>query len=178
MLVLFATSAFAQSRSIERFRQNYEPDGTYFFYKSTLRMLARMSERLAETSMESQSESEEAQPEIVLPDIGSLIDGINKVKFFVYEPRNAGNEHFNKLQSDVEGEGFESVMTARIKGANINILMREKRSKPDGFVVLIQNQEGMSLLDLDGVPDLSNLMQLSQFMNTNAESFSLLEAFR
>ena len=165
--IALATTAFGQSKSVERFRNTNDADLKLFFYKSTLKMFARLSTNL--TGDLKQDENGE------IPDLGSLIDGIEKIKFFSYDERNISDSKFDQLKSDVTDEGYESVMTARIQGANIEILMKEKRSKPIGFVVLVKSQEGTSIIDLEGMPDLSNLMKLSEFMSSNTESFNLLK---
>jgi hypothetical protein len=110
-----------------------------------------------------------------VPDLGSLIEGIEKVMFFNYDPGSLTPNQMDQLNSDVIGEGYESVMNARMNGANIEILMKEKRSNPVGFVVLIKSEEGESIIDLEGMPDLSNLMKLSQFMSSNTDSFNILK---
>ncbi len=136
-------------------------------------MFARLSNRLSESS---DLAGTTELPEI--PDFMSLIDGIEKVKFFTYDRNHEAIDLRDDLEAGVMDEGYESVMTARVQRANINIMMKEKRGKPDGFVVIVSGEDGMSLIDLEGMPDLSNLMTLSQFMNTNKDSFSLLETFR
>ena len=174
LLVAFTSSAFGQSKSVDRFRNRYKADVSLFFYKSTLRMFARLSSQL--TELNARKAEEETLEEI--PDLSLLIEGIEKVKYFMYEQSSDLDELFKTLESDVKEEGYESVMTANIKGSNINIMMREKRGNPDGFVVIMESDAGMSLIDLEGMPDLSNLMKFSEFMGNNTDSFNLLkEAF-
>ena len=117
-----------------------------------------------------------------MPPIGEMIKGIEKVKFFLYE--NTGNSDyvdgndFKKLQSNVEGEGYESMMSARMEGSVMNIMMKERRGNPVGFVVLITMENGFSIIDIEGFPDLNNILKLSTFINSNGSSMGLSEAFR
>lgn len=167
LLIAFNTFAYGQSKSVDRFRNDNDPDLKLFFYKSTLKMYARLSTNLTgELQLDDTGET---------PDLGSLIEGIEKVMFFNYDPGSLTPNQMDQLYSDVISEGYESVMNARMDGANIEILMKDKRSKPVGFVVLIKSEEGESIIDLEGMPDLSNLMKLSQFMSSNTDSFNLLK---
>lgn len=165
--MVITTFAYGQSKSVDRFRNDNAPDLKLFFYKSTLKMYARLSTNL--TGELQPNDSGET------PDITSLIKGIEKIKYFSYDSGSLGANQMKQLISDVVGEGYESVMNARMDGANIEILMKEKRSKPIGFVVFIKSTEGESIIDLEGMPDLSNLMKLSQFLSSNTESFSILK---
>lgn len=167
MLIALSLTAFGQSKSVDKFRNTNDPDLKLFFYKSTLKMYARLSANL--TGELKPDENGE------IPDLGDLIKGIEKVKFFNYDQGSVTSALMDQLKSDVIGEGYESVMDARMQGTHFEILMKEKRSKPVGFVVLIKSQEGDSIIDLEGMPDLSNLMKLSEFMTSNTESFSLLK---
>ena len=117
-----------------------------------------------------------------MPPIGDMIKGIEKVKFFLYQ--NTGNSDyidnsdFEKLKFSIEGEGYESLMSARIEGNDMNIMMKERRGKPQGFVVLITMEDGFSIIDIEGYPDVNNILKFSQFMNSNGSNMGLKEAFR
>lgn len=174
LLFSMTLSGFAQSRSVERFRQDNRPSTTLFFYKSTLKMISRID--LGALGGADVSEFQD------MPPIGDMIKGIEKVKFFLYEDNDdrhsAGKSDFKTLQADIEGEGYESMMSARIEGNNMNIMMKERRGKPQGFVVLITMDEGYSIIDIEGYPDVNNIVKFSQFMNSNGSNMGLQEAFR
>jgi len=159
-------TAFGQSKSVDKFRNTNDPDLKLFFYKSTLKMYARLSTNL----------TGELQPneDGEIPDLGDLFKGIEKIKFFNYNEGGISKAQMDQLKSDVINEGYEGVMDARMQDSYIEILMKEKKSKPVGFIVLIKSQEGDSIIDLEGMPNLSNLMKLSQFISSNTESFNLL----
>lgn len=174
LLLSLTVSGIAQSRSVERFREDNRPTTKLFFYKSTLKMISRID--LAGLGGASVSEFQD------MPPIGDMIKGIEKVKFFLYQ--NTGNSDyidesdFKELKSDVEGEGYESMMSARIEGNVMNIMMKERRGKPAGFVVLITMEDGFSIIDIEGYPNVQNILKFSEFMNSNGSSMGLKEAFR
>jgi len=45
-------------------------------------------------------------------------------------------------------------------------------------VVLITMEDGYSIIDIEGYPDVSNILKFSQFMNSNGSNMGLKEAFR
>ena len=161
--LLVSTMAFSQSKSVEKYRQANEPDLTLFFYKNTLKMYARISLKLDEMGEE-------------VPDLTKMIEGIEKVKFFNYVPGSASfsKAAFKQLTKEVEAENYESIMNTRSNGSSLNILMKERRGEPEGFVVFVESADGYSILDIDGAPDLSNLMQFSQILTSDMESFNMV----
>ena len=166
-LVLFSTLAFGQSKSVEEFRNEYKPTLKLFFYKSTLKMFANLQLKMAD-------EIEE------LPDFSSVIKNIEKVKFFVFDSATYANDNaiFNKLEKDIESEGYESMMSARIEGSNMNFMMKGTSEKPKGFVVFMRSESGVSVVDIEGYPDLKQIMKLSEFMSKNANGLgSIIDAF-
>ena len=165
LLVCCATVAFGQSKTVENYRQDNRPDNTLFFYKSTLRMFARVAADFAKDPDE-------------VPDLGSLIDGIEKIKYFMYNYSRDQQELFKTIKGGVAGEGYETVMSGKFGPNNMELFMKEKRSKPVGFVVLVIGDEGMQIMDIEGMPDLNKLMEFSQYVSTNSDDFSWLNTFR
>ncbi len=166
-LVLFSTLAFGQSKSVEKFRNDNEPTLKLFFYKSTLKMFANIQMKMAD-------EMEE------LPDFSSVIKNIEKVKFFVFDKDTyeMDDPMFSKLEKDILSEGYESMMSARMSGANMNFLMKGTAEKPKGFVVVMRSEEGVSLVDIEGYPDLKQIMKFSEFMSKNTSGLeSIMDAF-
>ena len=166
-LVLFSTLAFGQSKSVEKFRNDNEPTLKLFFYKSTLKMFANIQMKMAD-------EMEE------LPDFSSVIKNIEKVKFFVFDKDTYEMDApmFSKLEEDILSEGYESMMSARMSGANMNFLMKGTAEKPKGFVVVMRSEEGVSLVDIEGYPDLKQIMKFSEFMSKNTSGLeSIMDAF-
>ena len=70
------------------------------------------------------------------------------------------------------------MMSARMSGANMNFLMKGTAEKPKGFVVVMRTEEGVSLVDIEGYPDLKQIMKFSEFMSKNTSGLkSIIDAF-
>jgi hypothetical protein len=171
LLLCVAFGAFAQSKSVERFRNKHTPDLKLFFYKSTLKMYSRIN--LEDFGAPAESDFGE------MPPLADLIKGIEKVKFFNYEALNEEEDEqlFQTLVMDVADEGYESLMSARADGANMQVFMKEKKGKPEGFVVLIDMADGFSILDIEGYPDVNNILKFSEFINSNSDGIGIQDAF-
>ena len=115
-----------------------------------------------------------------LPQLSEMIDGIEKVKFFNYDEDKVpnGKASFQKLSDDVHKEGYEDLITARIEGNIMTVMMKEGRGRPEGFVVLVQTETGYNIIDIEGYPDVSKILQLSQVINGSSDNLRLSEAFR
>ena len=106
-----------------------------------------------------------------MPPLMDMITGIEKVKFFMYdEPAKDDPELFAQLQADVEDEGYEVIASARVDGNIMNLMMKERRGDPEGFVVIITMEDGHSIIDIEGFPDLNNVLKFSEFLNRNSEN--------
>ena len=171
LLLCVAFGAFAQSKSVERFRNDHVPDLKLFFYKSTLKMYSRINLE----NFGGPAESDFGD----MPPLADLIEGIEKVKFFMYETFNNEEDGslFRQLTSDVLEEGYEVLMTARANGANIKVMMKEKKGEPEGFVVMINMPDKFSILDIEGYPDVNNILKFSEFINENSGAIGLQDAF-
>uniref|UniRef100_UPI0040475A6C DUF4252 domain-containing protein n=1 Tax=Roseivirga sp. TaxID=1964215 RepID=UPI0040475A6C len=168
-LVATTTFAFGQSKSVERFREDHEPSLKLFFYKSTLKMFANLQIAL----------NDKVDQE--LPDMSSLIQHIEKVKFFMFdqEDYDPQSKMFDDLEASILKEGYESMMTARIEQATVNFMMKGSETKPEGFVMLIRSEVGFNVVDVEGYPDLTQIMKFTEFMNSNTGDLrSLKDAFR
>jgi len=165
LLVMCATAAFGQSKTVENYRQDNEPDNALFFYKSTLRMFARVAADFAKDPAE-------------VPDLGSLIEGIEKIKYFMYRYSSDQQDQYKTIKSGVTDEGYETVISGKFGPNNMEMYMKEKRGKPVGFVVLVVGEEGMQVMDIEGMPDLNKLVEFSQYVSGNSDDFSWLNTFR
>ncbi len=171
LLLCVAFGAFAQSKSVERFRNDHTPDLKLFFYKSTLKMYSRINLE----GFGGPTESDFGE----MPPLADLIKGIEKVKFFMYETYNNEEDRqlFGQLTDDVMGEGYEVLMSARADGANMEVMMKERRGEPEGFVVMIKMPDQYSILDIEGYPDVNNILKFSEFINKNSGAIGLQDAF-
>lgn len=171
LLLSIAFGTFAQSKSVERFRNDHTPDLKLFFYKSTLKMYSRINLEAISGNVDSDFGE--------MPPLADLIKGIEKVKFFSYEELNASEDQalFNQLQKDVSAEGYETLMSARADDANMEVMMKEKGGEPEGFVVLIRMPERYSIIDIEGYPDVNNILKFSEFINESSAGMNWQDAF-
>lgn len=171
LLLCIAVGAFAQSKSVERFRDKHKADMSLFFYKSTLKMYSRIN--LEDFGAVADSDFGE------MPPLSDLIAGIEKVKFFNYESyqKQEDRELFKQLSEDVLSEGYEVLMSARADGSTMEVMMKERRGEPEGFVVMIKMPDGYSILDIEGYPDVNNILKFSEFINKNSGGIGLQDAF-
>ena len=114
-----------------------------------------------------------------MPSLADLIEGIEKVKFFMYQTFNddEDRELFSQLTEDVVGEGYEVLMSARANSANMEVLMKEKRESLRLCVVMIKMPKQYSILDIEGYPDVNNILRFSEFINKNSGIIGLQDAF-
>ncbi|MEC7756094.1 MULTISPECIES: DUF4252 domain-containing protein [Roseivirga] len=168
-MVSFAT---AQSKHVERFRKDHKPTTSLFFYKSTLKMYARMQQ-----SLQGQFDAEEFSE---MPQLAEMIDGIEKIKFFLYEDWTSQQDRqlFEKLTEDVRSEGYEELMSGRVEGNQMSVFMKEGRSRPQGFVVIVRMETGYSIIDIEGYPNVNKIMKLSNLINNSSNSLNLSEAIK
>ena len=166
VLVMCSTTAFGQSETVEDYRQQYRPDNTLFFYKSTLSMFARLAANFSE------------DPNQVPADLPNLVDGIDKVKYFMYRYSSDQQEEFKKIKAGVVAENYESVISGKFGPNNMELFMLEKRGKPIGFVALIIGEEGLQIMDIEGMPDLNKIIQFSQYVSSSPGDFNWINTFR
>lgn len=171
LMLCTAVGVFAQSKSVDRFRNEHKPDLKLFFYKSTLKMYSRINLE----GIGGPTESDFGD----MPPLGDLIKGIEKVKFFSYDVLDQKEDRslFKQLSASVLDEGYEVLMTARADGANMEVMMKERRGEPEGFVVMIRMPDRYAILDIEGYPDVNNILKFSEFINKNSEGLSLQDAF-
>lgn len=172
-LIMIGTTfgAFAQSKSVERFRNEHTPDLKLFFYKSTLKMYSRINLEAIGGGVDSDFGE--------MPPLSDLIKGIEKVKFFSYEMANLSNngQLYAELKKDVMNEDYEELMTARADGANMEVMMKERGGEPEGFVVLIRMEDRISVLDIEGYPNVNNILKFSEFINNSSAVLNWQDAF-
>jgi len=169
LLVLCATAAFGQSKTVEDFRQKYEPDNALFFYKSTLRMFARLATDFAN------------DPSQVPEDLPDLVSGIKKIKYFMYEYSSDQKEQYKNLKKGVESEGYISMISSNLKSldnSQLELFMKEVKETTVGFVVLVSGDEGMQMMDIDGSISLDKMAEFAKYISTSSGDFSWLNTFR
>jgi hypothetical protein len=122
--------ASAQSRTTQAFHKDHEDAFVLFFYSNTLKMLNQTDD----------------------PEFAEMIKQIEKMKFVRVNRKDDGfdKEDYTDLVEDYKGEDFEDLMTMRHEGMNVNAYIQEKDGVTTGIVMLMQDDESVSVLDIKG----------------------------
>lgn len=142
VITLFALSlpGMAQSKTTRAFSEKYDNAFTLFFYNNTLKML----------NQENNAEFE------------ALIKDIDKMKFIRVSKKehDFSDEDFKQIIADYHEENFEDLMTMRHEGMNINVFIQEDDGVTTGLVLLMNDSETFSILDIKGKVPLNQLATL------------------
>ena len=132
--------SFAQSETTQQFHEEHEGAFVLFFYNNTLKML----------NMEDNAEFDE------------LIKDIDKMKFIRVDKNDRGidKNKFQELVNQYHQEDFEDLMTMRQEEMNINVYIKEKKGVTTGLVLLMDDDESLSILDIKGAVPLNKLANL------------------
>lgn len=151
LFALLASGAMAQTETTDLFHEKHEDAFTLFFYRNSLRML----------NMQDNKEFEE------------LIRDIDKMKFVRIDKNEYkfSQSEYKKLVDSYHGESFEDLMTLRSQGANLNVFIREKDKITTGLVVLMEDEENFSILDIKGAVPLQRIAELVSKLQS-ADSFN------
>lgn len=141
-LLFVVAPMFGQSKSITRFRSDFKENTNMFFYSSTLKMLNTEDN----------------------PELASMLKDIEEIRVLNYDKAtrkfNAGD--VSKLKNALREEKYNDIMLVNENGNSINLYSREKRGKTVGFVAIVENKEGLILIDLIGSIDVKKFMELKQ----------------
>lgn len=144
MLLLLAVTinVCGQSKSITRFRSDFKETSNLFFYSSTLKMLN------TENSQE----------------LADIFNDIEEIRVLNYSKASVGfsKANISALKKSLADEKYRVIMMINEKGNVVNLYNREKRGKTVGFVAVIENQEGLVLIDLIGSIDVKKFMALKE----------------
>ena len=69
-------------------------------------------------------------------------------------------------------------MSGRVEGNQMSVFMKEGRSRPQGFVVIVRMETGYSIIDIEGYPNVNKIMKLSNLINNSSNSLNLSEAIK
>jgi hypothetical protein len=153
VLILFCTgSAFGQSKSVTRFRDDFKENSNMFFYSSTLKMLNTENN----------------------PDLAGMLDEIEEIRVLNYEKKmqKFKGDDISKLKNSLLEEDYNSIMMINDSGNSIYLYSREKRGKTVGFVAIVDNKENLVLIDLIGNVDVKKFMELKQKLDTHSGNAS------
>lgn len=145
LLVLGSLEGMAQSKTTNALSDKYENVFTLFFYQNTLQMI-------------NQTDNEE---------FAALIENIEKMKFLRIgkEVHKFTEEDYTRLVSSYRNEAFEDLMTMRHEGMDINVFIKERRGITEGLVVLMEDGESISVLDIKGSVPLNQIAKLASRMS-------------
>ncbi|MCG8384337.1 MAG: DUF4252 domain-containing protein [Cytophagales bacterium] len=140
ILLIAPILGYTQSKTTQQFHEEHESAFVLFFYNNTLKML----------NMEDNAEFDE------------LIKDIDKMKFIRVDKKDRGidKNKFQQLVNQYHREDFEDLMTMRQEGMNINVYIKEKKGITSGLVLLMDDDESLSILDIKGNVPLNKLANL------------------
>ena len=145
LLVFGSLQAMAQSKTTNDLSDKYENAFTLFFYQNTLQMI-------------NQADNEE---------FAALVENIEKMKFLRIgkEAHNFTEQDYSQLVSSYQKEAFEELMTMRHEGMDINVFIKEEKGITEGLVVLMEDGESVSVLDIKGSVPLNQIAKLASRMS-------------
>lgn len=149
LLLIGATSSFAQTKTTELLDEKH--DGTtLYFYKNTLRMLNQKEDK----------------------DFDEMIKDIEKIRFVMID-RNAEkftNADYKKLKNDyTKTESYEEIMNGRMEGKNLNIYVRETNGKVKGTIIMAADSSNLYVLDILGKIALEKASSLFKMIGENSD---------
>lgn len=141
-LVITQIIVLSQSNSMEKFRKVYPEDQNVFFYSSTLNMLNTDNN----------------------PAFKDLAKDIEKIMVLIYkkEKQKISREDIIQLKDNLKKEKYVALMLINENGNNIDLYKRDKKGKTVGFAALIDNKDGLVLIDIKGSIDVSKFMDLKK----------------
>ncbi|MEO1049360.1 MAG: DUF4252 domain-containing protein [Bacteroidota bacterium] len=134
----------AQSKTTKALHEKYSDAFNLFFYNNTLKMM-------------NQTDSEEF--DMIIRDIEKA-----KVLRLDKEKYSFGTAEYKQMVSDYQSDGFEEVVNMRQKEVKFNAFIKEKNGKTLGFVVLMEEETSVYIVDIVGSVPLNELIALSQKM--------------
>ncbi|NOT74465.1 MAG: DUF4252 domain-containing protein [Cyclobacteriaceae bacterium] len=151
------TGAFAQSKTTEALQTKFDNPFTLFFYKNTLRML-------------NQSDNKE---------FDEMIKNIEKMKFLMLDKSKSsfGSDDYKKLTKDYQSESYESIMTGRFDGKNLDVYFKDKEGSTPGTVILINDSTSLYVLDMLGTIDISKAGSLFNSIDNSTDIGNRIKNF-
>ena len=135
-------ASLAQSRTVDKFVEEYRPSQKFFLYPSTLRMV----------NIEKN------------PDFYAVVREIDKLRVLMYDKNESGfsAQTIRTLSKGVEAEEYEELMTFQNKGQRVHLYSLGEDDAPEGVVGLVETEDTIILTDLEGFVNLPALLQLFQ----------------
>ena len=153
LLMAFALTGQAQSKTTEKLHKRYDEALSLFFYNNTLRMINQTDDK----------------------EFDALIKDIEKMKFLMIKKEDFGKEDYKKLISDYKSESFEEMMTSRHDGKNFDVYMKDGKSK--GMIVAVNDSENLYVLDIVGSIPLNKVTTLFKEIDESSEIGKKIQEF-
>lgn len=130
----------AQSKTTKSLSEKYDNAFTLFFYNNTLNMLNQTNDE----------------------DFEALIKDIDKMKFLrIGKAENKiTNAEIADLVAEYRDEKFEDLMTMSHEGMKVNVYIQEADGVTTGLVLLMSDDESLSVLDIKGKVPMNQLANL------------------
>jgi len=143
-------ASFGQSETIQELHKKYDDAFVMFFYKNTLNML----------NMQDSKEFE------------VLINGIDKMKLLRINKTDNDftKDQYKQLVKDYRSEDFEELMSVRQQEMNINAYIKESGGKTKGIVILLNEAENLTVLDIKGSIPLDKIGELAKYADDFSDS--------
>jgi len=149
----------AQTKTTNALQSQFKENTTaLFFYKNTMKMWNITDNK----------------------ELEDMVKDIEKMKFLmIYKAeKNFGAAEYKKLKGDYQKEEYESVMTSRYKGKNLDVFIKEKGwTSPAGTVLVVNDSTNIYVLDIIGTIDLNKVGQFFTAMENNTDIGKTIREF-
>ncbi len=140
VFLLNLTTLRAQSSTVADFREQYATRQDFFLYPSTLRMVNLDKN----------------------PDLYKLVHDVDKLQILLFDRPSVDRSAMQQLRQGIRGEAYEELISFRQQDSQITLYARGDSPTLEGVVGVVDNQQTLALVDLEGFVDLPVLMRLMQ----------------
>jgi len=101
-----------------------------------------------------------------------LINGIDKMKLLRINKTDNDftKDQYKQLVKDYRSEDFEELMSVRQQEMNINAYIKESGGKTKGIVILLNEAENLTVLDIKGSIPLDKIGELAKYADDFSDS--------
>jgi hypothetical protein len=128
MVFCVTISGYCQSKVMENLSETYEDASVLVFYYSTMKML------IPEDKQE----------------LRDLIYNVEKIKVLMVDSLTEGKQKISEIKAELEKDGFDEAMSIRHEENNIIVYIKEKNGITKGFFLLMEEDYGLTAIDLVG----------------------------
>ena len=140
VFLLNLTALRAQSSTVADFREQHATRQDFFLYPSTLRMVNLDKN----------------------PDLYKLVHDVDKLQILLFDRPSVDCSAVQQLRQGIRGEAYEELISFRQQGSQVTVYAQGDSPTLDGVVGVVDNQQTLALVDLEGFVDLPALMRLMQ----------------